>query len=365
MKTSKYTRRLIGMSSLVALMVVVVNYAVDPFTYYHQPWFAMNISSNHRYGNPGLARQFDYKTALVGTSHVMELRSDKLSEIIGEPSLNLSISGGLIREQAQLVELVLRRKKAQTIIWEMNYPSFSAGDDFSNAGQYYPEYFYKPTIETPFQYLMSYDTLLQSLQALTEPHDVNVNNRNQQVSREFSKERVIDNFDKKIQRWTAKLRQTWADYRLTEETQVELLNKRVLPTINQHPNVKFKLFLSPKTMLIFLLFKHVSDDEIEQWMAYRNAIAELAEQFPNVEIYDFEVDWAINENFEKYRDLEHFNQNTLNDIFAQMSKGETRVDKVTMFANTSELRKRINSYGTVFCRGNPEHCPATLKIELD
>jgi len=365
MKAPQYTRLMIGLSSLAVLVVVVFNYIVDPFTYYHKPWLAMNISSNQRYGNPGLARQFEYKTVLVGTSHIMELRSDKLSEIMQEPAINLSINGGVIAEQAQLVELILRQKKARTVLWEMNFPSFGVGDNFNAVGEEYPEYFYKPAIETPFRYLMSLDTLLQSLKAITAPHDVNIDNRHQQVPREFSKERVISHWDRQVQRWDASARQAWADYRLTEDSRAAMLKKRVLPIIRQNPEVEFKLFLPPTSMLVFLLHKYIGENEFEQWMDFRNAIAELAGQFPNVEIYDFEFDWASNENLENFRDLEHFDQAVLNNIFVQISRGEMRVDTEKMLANTSLLRKRITDYGRRFCGGNPEHCPAGLQFDAD
>ncbi|MGB7451269.1 MAG: hypothetical protein WBM36_03985 [Lysobacterales bacterium] len=323
----------------------------------------MNISGNQRYGNPGLARQYPYKTVLVGTSHVMEMRSDDLSGILKEPTINLSISGGLIREQAQLVELVLRQNKAQTILWEMNYPSLSFGDTFDSEGQDYPEYFYNPTIETPFRYLMSFDTLVQSFKALTGPHEVNIDNRNQQVSREFSKERVFAHWDQQVQRWNEDLRKIWARYRLTEITHVELLHRRLLPIIKQYPEVTFKLFLPPTNMLNFLLGKHIGDFEIEQRIEYRNALAEFGGQFPNVEVYDFEVDWATNENLERFRDLEHFDQTILRNIFVQISKRNMRVDRETMLANTKDLHRRINNFSKLFCSENPGHCPITLKIE--
>ena len=114
----------------------------------------MNISKNHRYANPGLARQYHYETALVGTSHVLELESATLSKMIGKPGINLSISAGLIREQAQMVRLILRQAKSDTIFWEMNFPSFSFGDVVSESVQEFPLYFYTPTIETPLRYLM-------------------------------------------------------------------------------------------------------------------------------------------------------------------------------------------------------------------
>ena len=133
MSKSAYTKVFLALSFLTMGLTIGFNFFVDPFTYYHQPWTPINISKNHRYSNPGIARQYDYQTVLVGTSLSMGLESSRLSELSGRPSINLSISAGLIREKADLIELALEQGKADTVLWEMHFPSFAFGDVVGDA----------------------------------------------------------------------------------------------------------------------------------------------------------------------------------------------------------------------------------------
>jgi hypothetical protein len=360
-----YSQLFVSMSFLAMLAVVSFNFYVDPFTYYHAPWASISLSNNHRYSNPGLARQLDYSVALVGTSHVLELESSRLSEIMGEPAINLSTNGSLIREQAQLVELVLQQGKANTLLWEMNYPSFDMGDIVVEFGEGYPQYFYTPTIETPFRYLMSFDTLMQSINALGSPDPVTLDSRNQASVRTYSEDRVLANWDFKLKRWDEELSQVWAENLLTIETPSELIERRILPVIKQYPEVQFKLFVPPTSVLMFLLFEYRGDSGFLNWLELRDALARLTATVPNVELYDFHSDWEIISNLDLYRDLGHFNQTVMKNMFVQMSLGEKQVNKADMLINSQQLRKQVKRYGKTFCNSVSARCPDRLRTRVE
>jgi hypothetical protein len=364
MKKLSYSHLFVTLSLVAMLLVIFVNYFVDPFTYYHRPWTTINISKNHRYSNPGLARQYDYKTVLVGTSHVMELSSARLTEIVGETAINLSSTGGLIREQSQLIELILRQGKARTILWEMNYPSFALGDVFSEPGQEFPQYFYTPSVETPFRYLMSFDTLLESKKALTGAGRITVDNRNQLPVQTFSRQRVLANWDFQINRWDENLVRIWARHQQTVLSPARLLETRVLPLVRQNPDVRFKFFLPPTSVMYFLLYQSRGENDFKIWLDFRDSIAEIMGREPNVELFDFHSNWETISNLELYRDLQHYNLDILDEMFVQISDGSGRVDRQSILANTRQLQRQVNEYGVAFCGRQPERCPASLNNRL-
>jgi hypothetical protein len=364
MRKSNYSLTFVLIAMVAILGNMGFNYFIDPFTYYHQPWVAINISNNHRYANPGLARQFNYTTALVGTSHVMELESRRLSEIASEPAINLSISGGVIREQAELVELILRQGKADTILWEMNYPSFSAGEAFSDSKQEFPKYFYHADIETPFLYLMSYDTLRLSLMAVVNGGSITLDNRNQVPAKEFSQHMVYANWELLEQRWNDALKATWADRQQSVVAVETVLEKRIFPIFRAYPEVQFKLFLPPSSVLFFLRYKDMGAGDFDKWMAFRNFLARRVDDIANVTLFDFQADPEKLENLDLYRDLEHYNQAVLEEMFVKMNASNHQVNATTIMENTRLLSATVNHYGVAFCQAKPERCSASLKSRL-
>jgi len=364
MKRPSYSFVFVAVAVLVMATVTAVNFFVDPFTYYHQPWTAINFNKLHRFSNPGLARQFDYKSVLVGTSHVMELKSSTFSEIIGEPGLNLSMNGSLFREQSELTSLVLRQNKASTVYWEMNYPSLNLGDAMNGLGQQFPQYFYTPTIETPFRYLVSFDTLLESWKALKNPGSVTIDNRNQLVKREFSEHRVLQNWDYELGLWNPGLVRYWIDIQKSVESPGSVLEKRLVPLLENHPRVTFKLFLPPHTLFIYLLHDAMGADDFSKWLAFRNQLAGYAEKYPNVELHDFQTDWSTVEDFSLFRDIEHYKSEVLESIFTQVSSQVRLVSEAEAISNSAELRQRVISFGIEFCGAAPGRCTPFLESRL-
>jgi hypothetical protein len=364
MKNRSYSF-ILSVAALMALMLVAsFNYFVDPFTYYHQPWTDINFSKLHRFSNPGLARQYDYEAVLVGTSHVMELESSRFSEIIGQPGLNLSTNGGLFREQSELVELVLDQGKADTIYWEMNFPSLSLGDATGSLGQQYPEYFYHPTVETPFRYLASLDTLGHSWKAVNNPGVISIDNRNELVHREFSERRVLASWHYEIQRWTPEFISYWRAVQASVDSPRQVVEKRLVPLLQAHPRISFKLVLPPHTLLLFLLHEAMGADDFNRWLDFRELLGELADQYPNAELYDFQADWALVEDFELYRDIEHFSYPVLESVFEKVRDGENQANHDRLVSNNRALRDKVYAYGRALCKTGPEHCTTYLEMRL-
>ena len=365
MTRPSYSKVFILSSMLTMVLVSAVNFLVDPFTYYHPPWISINFSKIHRFSNPGLARQFEYRSVLIGTSHVMELESSRFSEIIRKPGLNLATNGGLIREQAELVELVLKEGKADSIYWEMNFPSFSVGDIVGMLGQQYPDYFYSPSIETPFRYLVSFDSLLQSWEAISNPGQVTIDNRNELVIREFSRKRVLAAWNYEIATWTDDFIRYWADIQRTVEAPEVILKRRLEPMFRDNPGVTFKLILPPNSILLFLLFEAMGTDDLERWLEFRAALARLVKDYPNAQLHDFQADWSTIENLDLYRDLEHYNREVLEDIFVQVEQQSRQVNQPALLDNNKELRKRVFSTGMQLCAMEGQRCSDHLKRQLE
>ena len=123
-----YVAWLLGLSALLLGLAGLFNWIVDPFYFYHRPWFDIGFSKNQRLQNPGIARQFDYDAILLGTSRTETFQTSALQRALGLNIINLSVSASLVTEQALLLDVVLQNQAVRRVVWEINYPSFSLGD---------------------------------------------------------------------------------------------------------------------------------------------------------------------------------------------------------------------------------------------
>jgi len=58
-------------SSIIIGVPGLMNYIVDPFQQYRKPWYNPYFPPQiERYLNPGLAKNYDYDSILIGTSQV-------------------------------------------------------------------------------------------------------------------------------------------------------------------------------------------------------------------------------------------------------------------------------------------------------
>lgn len=365
MSSRSYIIGFMATALVVLSLVTAFNYYVDPFTYYHQPWTPINLSKNQRYANPGLARNQDYELVVLGTSHVMEISSSRLTEITGQKSINLPFTAGLIREMVELLRLVLEQDKAGTIILEMNFPSFSLGDAVSNYPDEFPMYLYRPRMEMPFRYLMSFDTLRTSFQALDKPGRITLDNKDDIGARQYGRERVVAAWNFQNRTWDAKRLEFWAGHQAGIQSPGEMIEARLVPLFEAHPDVAFQLFLPPTSILFFLHHASLSANDFERWMAFRDMLGAVADRFEHVSLHDFQTAFELTTDLDQYRDLGHFKPQALDRMFEELQAGSAAVDSAQVRINSRLIESAVVEFGTTFCAQAGVRCSEPLTAWLN
>ncbi len=98
-------------------LLVVFNYFVDPLQIYRRdsdPVFYKNM----RYQIPGLIKQYEFDTIMVGTSHSANFKPSDLDPYLGSSSLNLSANASSGWEQSKVVSLALATRPVTTVLWK-------------------------------------------------------------------------------------------------------------------------------------------------------------------------------------------------------------------------------------------------------
>lgn len=113
MSEKKWLLRLAGITVILVLLLNAVIYAVDPFLQYR----AENNSRylNARYAGPGLIRNYEYDTLLLGNSMCENFNMELMRQELGAEPLHVCIGGVYQDELWEYVKLAEQTGKAKTI----------------------------------------------------------------------------------------------------------------------------------------------------------------------------------------------------------------------------------------------------------
>ena len=116
----KNLARFLGVSAVIILMAVALNYVVDPLQLFRRAsLFPAMYSPDTRMQDAGLIRSQDFDTVLMGTSLAIHFRQSDIDGILGVRSLKLSMTGSSSREQSFVLDAAMARQPKR-VIWQVD-----------------------------------------------------------------------------------------------------------------------------------------------------------------------------------------------------------------------------------------------------
>lgn len=327
---------LLGLSAVAALTIYV-----DPFFQYHKPlsWFPYLV--DHQVNmNPGLAKNMDYDSILLGSSMTVSFNTDWFEEEMGLTTQKLSYNGAYPKDQATIMDIVFEAKGNQVTdvflgIDELNY---SGGVDQTKFPQ--PEYLYDQNYLNDVQYIWNKDVFLNYI---LRP--------------------LVDTKDKSD--WNMIYKPWWQDehyqkaivlmyYEPAEESDVYVepdifidaieanLNTNIIPYIEENPETTFHIFYPPYSILYWydVVRRQELDAVIEK---YRYMTTRLLE-YDNVEVYFFQNQEEIICDLNNYADYTHYHGRVCNYMVKCFASGQRRVTMGTLEEELTVLRELTENY---------------------
>lgn len=325
------------------------NYIMDPFQHYRKATiYNFDYKGNQRYLNPGLAKNYNYKSIVIGTSMTENFSLEKISKTMNEP-IKLSIAGGTAFEFNKLLKIAFNKKneKIENVLLGIDVYSFLGNYDNLSAG-YLPEYLYDNNFLNDYKYLLNKDVLSRSFKLFS----TNFNDTKSYSSynkmfewqndykEQFKIENVIESwknrdfiFNHKYKNWKLNLLKNSFD-------------KNILNLIKENINTKFYIFYPPYSILVY---KDWENKEIlNTIISFKEYIYYKLNALDNVELYDFQVDRNTTFNLNNYKDLTHYSQDINNKIIDQINKKEFILKKNNFKNVFQELKKQTKSYDVIF-----------------
>ncbi len=353
------SKKFIGFMTLFSLLIVgcigAINFIVDPFQQYRVDTF-YPISydcDRQRYKNGGFAKNFSYDSVVLGTSMTENfILSEVEKELHFKKAIKLSLSGGSAKEQSTTLETAINNNKnLKNVVWGLDTFIFvGEADNLSYGEGSFPFYLYDANTLNDYKYLFSNDTLKASWDAVTIPfcatkdkfiYEQNTMYQWQQNFKDsFIEENVQNTWDN---------REEFLDFEEDKQTFEYMKNsfdKNFLKIIQNNPQIHFKIFFPPYSILTFKIFEE--RNQLIDIINFKKYMYENLLEYKNVSIYDFQIASEITTNLNNYKDISHYHQKINTWILEQMKDNKYLVTQENKEENLEELEQQTKSYDVNF-----------------
>ncbi|MEN6462820.1 MAG: hypothetical protein ABFC94_15805 [Syntrophomonas sp.] len=316
---------------LLLLVVAGLNYVVDPLQFYRKAvFYTPSFSTEQRYQNPGLARNYKYDTIILGSSMAENFVPSYVNGQLGVKSVKLAMSGASAHEEKLMANVAIRTGQVKNIIWGLDFGSLKGtpnrvGNEFSS----FPDYLYDQYAYNDFRYLVSLSTLESSYNILQSLY------KHQQITTNLD---YLNNWNSQATYGRDVLQKLWQEDQQTKQKGIKIYNKidpsykamqisfdqNILPVIQQNPDIKFVIYYPPYSILRYVSIFQEDKSLFYDEMKIKEYIFEQLRNYKNISIYDFQSDKNHTFSLDKYKDFSHHSQEYNEYIINAIARGDKR-----------------------------------------
>lgn len=348
-----YLPTLIGGALFCALLVGLVNYAVDPLQIHRRARYPAVFSENQRHQNAGLIRSYPYTTIVVGNSHAENFSPAFIERLTGEPTIKLAIEGSLAIEQHATIERALATGQVQRVIWGLDHLAFRDSPGSPWGERRLPRYLYEQSLETVGRYLLSLDTLALSRDALLGRghRDLETLNRWGE-SAEYGPSRVASSWQRIRRNVAREKARPGNDFSPTAERTRRKVERFLASLVRAHPDVRFDLYFSPYSIVAYSVDRLVSEHEFDERLAFKRSVVEAVDGLPNARVFDFQTVRRLTHDLGRYKDVHHFDPAVNDWIIRAMERDEHRVTSANVEEDLRLHAEQVRAFQQRACSGD-------------
>lgn len=282
---------------LVAMLTVVV---IDPFFHYHKPIKGVNyIIDNQISQNPGIAKNFDYDSVILGSSMTVNFDTALFDQTMDLNTVKLSYNAAYPKDNDNILRLVeSSSNQLKQVFLGIDIYTYKA--DPGITAYPVPEYLYDDSVLNDVSYLLNKDVLLDYVLMPQIKHENTPLNEIYWFWRNVpcGEEQVAASF-KRPEEYVKMLP---ADtYRDNIE---ENMRTCILPYIESMPDTQFTVFFPPYSILYW--YTRYADGNLTAELEGEKQIMEMLFSYPNVRVYYFQNDYDFITDLNNYSDYTHY-----------------------------------------------------------
>lgn len=338
----KWLISFLGIFLSVILILCLVAFAVDPF-------YQFRYEQNHYFNNtakfpgPGLVKNYDYDTLILGSSMTQNFDMDLFREELGARPLHIGIGGMGIDELLAYIRLSEQVGKCENYYICIDQYMLTDAESFKT-----PEYLFRDDAVSALRYLLSYEVWFRYLPldaALTAANglqlplpakfaqssdiDLLANWENDYA---FGEDAVIRNY----------LRDEYGVSKVETEGLYERMTAWTDKLFDSLPGEKerYHFFFPPYSVLFWCDAKH--DGYFEIYQEAKRYFLEKARSC-GIEVFDFQSAECVYD-LNNYKDITHY-RGEINDwMVSSFADGSYRLNEDVIDPNIAKLRDEVDAF---------------------
>lgn len=318
-------------------LLLLALYIFDPFQLYHKPyWRKTFFSQDMHYQAAGIINNYDFDSAILGSSIMVNTSSIEASKKLGGNWVNLSAGGSGVFERMDILNFLLSQKKIKTIIFTLE-PGW-LNENQTTANQY--RYLYDQSKINDFKtYLDEIFIFCFFIQKICLPKGQETLDRPANWINEPSTKGRLGGFqswiDNKNRPDINHIFNQIKNFQETKyDTQTQKIPSALIDSIKQNLSTEFIFIIPPFARLGYKI----------NFISIKQALQELLSQnLPNLKIYGFD-DTSIPDDLSHYVDLAHYDE-SINSFMLDAIKDDThRITLENIDSYFQTMQEKIDSY---------------------
>lgn len=310
-----YALLLLFIAGFLTLLPATLNFAIDPLSRYGlQAPFHPIYFPDARQQMPGLARHERVPSILIGSSVAAAFAPAIIQDLSQSPTLTLSIPGATGRELSLLTGLALAQGRVKSVYFVLDWFSFATkAEALRDEQSPFPLYLYRSGLGDHLQYLFNISTLgktaglllpFPALLHAPRPYATLQAWYDAQTKPPLGDNALLEMYGSPSQIDTH--RRVHAERLLPSELNFrDNIRKNLVPHIRDNIDVEFNIILPPRPYLYYWFYNNNFSEFYNLISLARSIALELANEYVNVKLYDFEVD-EFARALNHYSDFIHF-----------------------------------------------------------
>ena len=329
---------LIGAFVLLAI-AGAVNWRVDPFQQYRIPttYAPRFYYFFQRHENPGIARNYDFDRAIVGSSFLENVSGSEVDAAFGAgKTFNLCFSALTAYEARQLLESVLARGKVNEVIYNVDFNMFAGDPRRTGIPDPLPLYLYDAWHWNDYPYVLSIATLKRSMNIILDRREAGYREDRDNPwywgdTADFSVKSVVERLDFKD------LNKHYRQPNRTLDGMMRSFDENLAPLVRGHPDAKFIFVWPPYSILVWADFRQ--RDQLDLSLEFKRRFVAALAKYPNVRMHDFQArtDWIT--HLGDYRDIYHFSPKISSAMVKEIAAGHERLTPENVGERNRVLRE--------------------------
>lgn len=341
----KWVKKYLLVLLLLNSAIIGLNYLVDPLQFYRKALYSPHFSDNQRFQNPGLAKNYEYDTIILGTSMAENFVPSYIEEKLGFKTIKLAMSGATSKEQAVMAEFAMKTGKVENVIWCIDYFAIAGGSEKLRSDKEFPMYLYDSNPLNDIRYLFNKDTLRDSLKITLKLGENNdnlelLNNWNDYFSDQFNRERVLEVYSDFVEEHFARYNKNEFAYAYLKAS----LDKNIIRIIKENEDINFYLYFPPYSILQQYTYYATDKTLFENELKTKAYFFDQVKNLSNAKVYDFQSDANITFNLDNYKDTIHHSQKMNEYIIDSMAANQYLVTSENIKKNADALKSQVEQY---------------------